>query len=68
LHGCAQHPWFKCGRIVIETPEVRAQLDAQAALLRQLRRKDQELAQEAQAKRSMAGPRGALIEWAQRRK
>jgi hypothetical protein len=67
IEAIRRHGWHGT-RIVEETPETVAQLEADAALHRQLRQKQQELADEAQAKRRMQGPRGPLIEWAQRRR
>jgi hypothetical protein len=61
------HGWYG-NRIVEETPEVVAQLEADAVVHRHLRDHQQALADEAQAKRSATGPRGALLNWAQRRR
>jgi hypothetical protein len=66
IEAVRRHGWFG-SRIVMETPEVLARLEADAALHRQLQRKHQELADEAHAKQAMAGPKEALIDWAKQR-
>jgi hypothetical protein len=50
------HGWYG-NRIVEDTPEVLAQLEAQAELHRQVRRHQQALAEEAMAKRRIMGPK-----------
>jgi hypothetical protein len=67
VRAIRRHPWFG-SRIVMETPEVLARLEADAVVHRHLREHQQALADEAQAKRSATGPRGALIDWAQRQR
>jgi hypothetical protein len=52
-----RHPWFG-SRIVKETPAVRKQLAAQAALKQELDQKQRELADEAASRRRLAGPPG----------
>jgi hypothetical protein len=56
IEAVRRHGWYG-SKIVEETPEVLAQLEADAVLHRQLREKQQGLADEAQAKRRMMGPR-----------
>jgi len=53
------HGWYG-NRIVEDTAEVRAQLEARAVLDRQVRRHQQGLADDAQANRRMQGPRGSF--------
>jgi hypothetical protein len=53
------HPWFGV-RIFLETPAIRKQLDADAALRAELDEKQRELADAAANTRKLMGPRGSL--------
>jgi hypothetical protein len=59
VRAIRRHPWFGT-RILRETPAVRKQLAAQAALKQDLDQKQRELADEAASRRRLAGPPGAF--------